>query len=58
MQDLGGPPKEIMGDLPEGFVRPTEYLTGVPLTMSRISVRWAAETNARSCSDARNVYAG
>ena len=20
MQDLGGPPKEIMGDLPEGFV--------------------------------------
>jgi len=21
MQDLGGPPKEIMGELPEGFVR-------------------------------------
>lgn len=21
MQDLGGPPPEIMGDLPEGFVR-------------------------------------
>lgn len=21
MQDLGGPPKQIMGDLPEGFVR-------------------------------------
>ena len=22
MQDLGGPPQEIMGDLPEGFVSP------------------------------------
>lgn len=25
MQDLGGPPQEIMGDLPEGFVSPRPF---------------------------------
>lgn len=32
MQDLGGPPKEVMGDLPEGFVSCYAWIPGETLT--------------------------
>jgi hypothetical protein len=47
MQDLGGPPQEIMGDLPEGFVS-DPCLTSKALT-HRISEHWATRRGVRSC---------